>query len=308
MPEITGVSADEVKQVQDYVRREFGALMRPLKHPIYHYTTGAAAAEIIEHAKIRASNILFLDDGREMQHAVDYFRRAMADRENAHPGQIWAGLNAQIETYLARTGGSVPPDIWIATFSANRDSAHQWDGFSGESHGVSLGLAPPAFNRAADAGGVLLAPCCYDDDAKLAIMGRGLDVLERLYERRVRAAPRGAPETESLVRYVTRELALFGALMKRSELAHENEWRLILCNPSQTAIGARRIMALPKPEYTALYIDIDLADVNDRLPFNEILVGPSRFQQLTARAFRTLLYKHGYEQVDVIRTLYQPEA
>jgi hypothetical protein len=94
------------------------------------------------------------------------------------------------------------------------------------------------------------------------------------------------------VRYVARELALFGALMKRSDLAHECEWRLVVCNPSQTAVGARRITALPKPDYTALYIDVDLADVTGKLPIADILVGPSPMQQMTALQARLRARRH----------------
>ena len=106
----------------------------------------------------------------------------------------------------------------------------------------------------------------------------------------------------STVKDVLRELALFGALMKRSELKGEDEWRVILCNPSQTAVGARRIRAIAKPEYTSLYIDLEIADATDRLPLCEILIGPGDRQQMTARAFWTLLYKHGYERADVIQS------
>jgi hypothetical protein len=295
------IGNDEIKQVQDYVRREFHALMRPLKQPVYHYTTGAAAAAILDQATLRATNILYLDDGREMQHSVDYFRRAMAARERDHPGRISVEMNQLIEDYLSRVGGTVPPDIWIVTFVAGRDSAGRWQSLADHGHGVALGLNAAGLTRAAEAGGALLAPCCYDDEAKLATMTRGLDVLERLYERRLHHT-RGKPDAAGLVRYVVRELALFGALMKQSDMAHEQEWRLILCNPSQTAVGARRIMAHAGPDYTSLYIDIDLADANDRLPVHEVMIGPSRFQQMTERAFRTLLYKHGYEQADVSRS------
>jgi hypothetical protein len=237
--------------------------------------------------------------GREIQHSLDFFKRAMALRLEQRPGPTSTALNDFIAAYLSGVGGTVPPDIWITTLTTVRDDPDQWSLASSGGHGVALGFAPAGLGRAAEAGAVLLAPCCYDDAAKLAIMGRGLDVLERLYERRLRGNPRGGADAEPLVRYVVRELALFGALMKRSDLAHENEWRLILCNPCQTAAGARRITAVPKGDYTGLYIDIDLADAAERLPIAEVLVGPSPMQQMTARAFRTLLYKHGYDRVDV---------
>jgi hypothetical protein len=49
----------------------------------------------------------------------------------------------------------------------------------------------------------------------------------------------------------------------------------------------------------SLYVDLPLAGPDGRLPLTEILVGPGAQQQLTERAFRTLLYKHGYENVRV---------
>lgn len=299
MAEPTGITTDDIRQVQDYVRREFGTLMRPLDQPVYHYTDGAAAANILEEAKLRATNILYLDDGRDMGHSVEFFRQAMANRLAQQPGGTTAELNAIILEYLSRVGGLVPPDIWIATFTQERDSAHQWATVAGRGPAIAVGFSPAGIQRAAESGGALLAPCCYDDATKVAIMTRGLELLEKLYEKRRKG---GLPpaDAESLVRYVVRELALFGALMKQSDLAHEREWRVILCNPSQTAAGARRITALQKRDYMSLYIDLEIADATDRLPICEILVGPAARQQMTARAFWTLLYKHGYDRATVV--------
>jgi hypothetical protein len=299
MADYAGIDSDDIRQVQDYMRREFETLMRPLRHPIYHYTTGAAAANILEEAKLRATNILYLDDGREMQHSVVYFRQAMAMRQGADPGSPASMLNEMIARYLSEVSDYVPPDIWIATFTAEHDCPRQWRRVAPQGHGVALGFPAAGIARAAETGGALLAPCCYDDGTKIEIMGRGLDLLERLYAKRLKGFSR-LPQADALVRYVVRELALFGALMKPSQYADENEWRMVLCNPSQTAVGARRITALAKPDYTSLYIDLEIADATDRLPIGEILIGPSKHQQMTTRAFRTLLYKHGYERADVV--------
>jgi hypothetical protein len=301
MADSTGITNDDIRQVQEYVRREFNTLMRPLDHPIYHYTDGAAAANILEEAKLRATNILYLDDGRDMGHSVEFFREAMAARLKDHPGGATAELIAIVTQYLAEVGSYVPPDIWIATFTKQRDNAHQWQTVSERGHGVAIGFTAAAIMRGAESGGALLAPCCYDDATKVAIMTRGLELLEKLYEKRRNSYGQPA-ETKALVRYVVRELALFGALMKQSDRAHEEEWRLILCNPSQTAVGARRITATAKHDYTALYIDLDIADTTARLPIGEVLVGPSIHQQMTARAFWTLLYKHGYDRAEVVQS------
>ena len=305
MAEAASIDSDAVRQVQDYIRREFNALMRPLTHPVYHHTDGAASVAIIEDAKLRATNILYLDDGRDMAHSVDFFQQALAIREQERPGGITAELTEIIRQYLSEVGSYVPPDIWIATFSSERDSARQWQAIEGCGHAVALGFSANGIMRGAETGGALLAPCCYDDDTKIAIMTRGLEVAERLYEKRQQTFARNPAAGVALVRYVLRELALFGALMKRSDLAAEREWRVILCNATQTAVGARRIHAVAKPDYTSLYIDLEIADATDRLPICEILVGPGRHQQMTARAFWTLLYKHGYERADVVQSSLQ---
>ena len=307
MAETATIDGDAVRQVQEYIRREFNALMRPLTHPVYHYTDGAAAISILEDAKMRATNILYLDDGRDMAHSLDFFQHALAIREQQHPGGVTAELAGMIRQYLSEVGGYVPPDIWIATFSSARDATRQWEAASRETiggcgHAVAVGFSASGIMRGAETGGAMLAPCCYDDDTKIGIMTRGLEVAERLYEKRRDAFARSPAAGIALVRYVLRELALFGALMKRSDLAGEDEWRVILCNPSQTALGARRIHAVAKPDYTSLYIDLEIADATDRLPICEILIGPGRHQQMTARAFWTLLYKHGYERADVVQS------
>jgi hypothetical protein len=301
MAETAVIDTDAVRQVQEYIRREFNALLRPLTHPVYHYTDGAAAIAILEDAKLRATNILYLDDGRDMAHSLEVFGRALEIRER-QPGPVTGELTALVRQYLSEVGGYVPPDIWIATFSSERDGARQWQTVQGCGHAVAVGFSANGIMRGAETGGALLAPCCYDDDAKLAIMMRGIEVAEKLYEKRRAAVAKSPGAGVALVRYVLRELALFGALMKRSDLKGEDEWRVILCNPSQTAVGARRIHAIAKPDYTSLYIDLEVADATDRLPLCEILVGPGAHQQMTARAFWTLLYKHGYERADVIQS------
>ncbi len=294
MAEQQGIGSADIKQVQDYIRKEFTILMRTPQKKLYHYTNGAAAAGILGQSTLRATNILHLDDGREMQHALDCFQEAM-DRRRAQPGaDSSAELNATISQYLSEKGSYVPPDIWIATFTSERDDAGLWTRFSDDSHSVSFGFSPAGIARAAETSGALLAACCYDDETKITVMTRGLDLLQRLYDR-----SRGSADRRALVGYIMRELALFSAIMKRADLAHEDEWRLILCNPSQTAVGARRINAIAKPQYTSLYIDLEVADGSDRLPIDEIIIGPSPHQQMTERAFRILLYKHGYEHANV---------
>jgi hypothetical protein len=302
MADAAAIDSDAVRQVQDYIRREFNALIRPLKHPVYHYTDGGAAVGIIDQAKLRATNILYLDDGRDMAHSLEFFGEAIAIRERENPGGVTAELTALIHQYMSEVGSYVPPDIWIATFTSQRDSADAWQAAQERGHRVALGFSPAGIMRGAETGGALLAPCCYDDGTKVGIMLRGLEVAEKLYTKRRDSFARNPAAGGALVRYVLRELALFGALMKRSDLAHEEEWRVILCNPSQTAVGARRINAVAKADYTSLYIDLEIADATDRLPICEILVGPSPHQQMTARAFWTLLYKHGYERADVVQS------
>jgi hypothetical protein len=291
-----GIATDEIKQIQDYMLSEFNALMRPVKNTLYHYTTGAAAASIIDQARLRAVNVIYMDSGQELQHRLDNLRSAMAQRPR---GDASLDLNQSIEHYLSQTVSTVPPDIWVATLTEQRDSLDQWRRLEPQGHAVAIGFSPGEIVKAAKSGGVLVAPCCYDDSVKLAVVGRGLDLLERLCLQRAKRSGIDPQATQALVRYVVRELALFGALMKPPELAHENEWRLILCNPSQTALGARRIMPLPGPDFTALYVDIELGDDNGLLPVSEVLVGPGHYQQLTARGFLTLLYKHGYQKTTV---------
>jgi hypothetical protein len=300
MAGVVDIANEDRRQLQDYMRREFTALLREPQATLYHYTDGAAAASILDQSSLRATNILYLDDGREIRHAIDLFREALAIRRDRATDPQSSELNALIARYLEDTGQYVPPDVWIATFTERRDGGDLWDRYSHIGHGVALGFTPQPLGKAAEAGGAFLAPCCYDDATKIAIMGRGLELLERLYAAKtVRRWGQSNEAGARLVRYVVRELALFGALMKRSELAGENEWRLVIVNASQTAVGARRIKAEAKRDYTALYIDLELGDASDRLPIGEILVGPGEYQEMTERAFRTLLYKYGYERADV---------
>src|SRR6516165_7269705 len=104
MAETAAIDTDAVRQVQEYIRREFNALLRPLTHPVYHYTDGAAAIAILEGAKLRATNILYLDDGRDMAHSVEFFQRALALREARNPGGVTAELAGLIRQYLSEVG------------------------------------------------------------------------------------------------------------------------------------------------------------------------------------------------------------
>jgi hypothetical protein len=293
------ISHEERKQIQAYMRSEFDALIREPERTIHHYTNGAAAARIVDQARLRATNILFLNDGVELGYAVDAFRAAMKERTQGPASPDRQRIYRSIDRYLAHVSGDMPPDVWVITFTEQRDTEAHWRTY-GRGTGVALGFSPEGMIRAAEAGGAVLLPCCYDDRIKIGIMSRGLALIEQLYAQRNGRRTDGVDSGEALVRSVIREIALFSALMKPAALAEEREWRVVLVNATQTAAGARAINAVAMPEYMSLAVDLPLADADDRLPLTEIVVGPGRQQRLTERAFRTLLYKNGYERVAVM--------
>src|SRR5271166_3996433 len=101
MAETADITTEDRRQLQEYMRREFTALLREPKQPLYHYTDGQAAANILDACTFRASNILYLDDGREIQHAVDWFKEAMNLRLKRNPGGQTERLDALISRYLS---------------------------------------------------------------------------------------------------------------------------------------------------------------------------------------------------------------
>jgi hypothetical protein len=295
------IGSHEKKQLQAFMRSEFNALIRKPERPVYHYAEGSAAARILDQGRLAATNILFVNDGEGLHHAVDTLHAVLDERRRMSSPDGVKVLDT-IKTYLSHLSGDVLPDVWVVTVSEQRDCRAHWQSHGGAGRGVALGFSPEGLVRAVQKAGAVLLPCCYDDATQVGILSRAVALIERFYGERLSSTAEAGDSGEALIRAVMREVALFGALLKPADLVEEREWRIALLNATQTAAGARAINAVPLSEYMSLALDLPLTDTDDRLPLTEIIVGPGRYQQLTERAFRTLLYKNAYDDVPVTRS------
>ncbi|MEH6660819.1 MAG: DUF2971 domain-containing protein [Parasphingorhabdus sp.] len=133
---------------------------------LYHYCSSSTLLSILEHGKLRFSDINMMNDPREWGYAYELFERAanalleMVPDHAALEG-LDAGFLDEVDAYLSPKQLISHPVI--TCFSKEPDVLSQWRGYADDGRGWSIG-----FNgKAIDAMPVSLLEVVYDPDQQL---------------------------------------------------------------------------------------------------------------------------------------------
>jgi hypothetical protein len=108
---------------------------------LYHYTTQAAALQILRTGTLRLSNILHLNDGKEFWWLFERIEDYLINCEN-NGQKIPQGINDTILQFFKKKQNI---SICIACFSLKSDDAAQWDRYSDNGNGVVIGFDESIF-------------------------------------------------------------------------------------------------------------------------------------------------------------------
>lgn len=253
---------------------------------LYHYTKMPGLLGIVASKALWATDIRYLNDEKEFQHALDITRDLLAELRGSNSAYV-----PIIPSLLASMDNLDASGIFVTCFTGNGDLLSQWRGYCGPEVGCSIGWSGEILRAAALKAGFMLAPCIYDRDKQRHLVRWLLDSVFTEEPQRVL----GDADAAS---FVHTSLALIAPLFKHPSFQEEAEWRFFT-RPHKSArmplqFRSGRAAIIP-------YVQIPLKTARDTLADVErIVVGPSPLPILSARAIRSCLTASGIHVNEVV--------
>src|SRR3954462_12802743 len=161
--------------------------------PLYHYTTQPGLLGITNAREIWATQVRYLNDASEFQHAVSIAEDIATGMVEKAP-YTTRGYAERLLKGVQETAGV---NICVASFSEVGDDLSQWRAY-GKGSGYSLGFSHAHLSGVAESAGWILAPCIYEDSEQRSLLRSLLEAT--LIEN---ASPRaGRTAVEDALQYV----------------------------------------------------------------------------------------------------------
>jgi hypothetical protein len=248
---------------------------------LYHYTSLDALIKIVEGGVFWASNIHYLNDGREVAHAVqivesEFLRLAHERVEHQYFVNIVRELLA----------GSSSPNVFVVSFSENGDLLSQWRAYCPPGRGVSIGIQEEDLRGAVAAQGLRFVQCVYDPDQQRAIAAEMVERLLSEYEQLEDGADTDhRADCGELASVFVDDVAYVAPAVKDPAFSEEREWRVVWRRR-----GSRRdIQHRQGTSFIVPFVEFPVPSVYDRLAISEVVVGPTAHAELSQEAIRSLL-------------------
>lgn len=200
------------------------ALRRAPPSHLWHYTSADGLVSILKSKQIWASNIAFLNDTKEIEHAVEYAKNAIGNRLNR--GDLAADERSVLQE-MAQACGSAAKRYYVASFSEDQDLLSQWRAYCPPGGGYSLGISSEHLQAVSRDQHFLLLPCIYDHRSQYQIMHEFMESFLIIYRERSSKTDDHSTLRKSLVWEFAQHVTRFGPTLKHPTFQEEREWRLI---------------------------------------------------------------------------------
>lgn len=292
---------------------------------LWHYTSLEGFTGILESKRIWATEIRYLNDESEFNHALSLLHKAV---DQLDPFGSLVNTQDLLQSVLkgAKKGllSKDSQNLFVASFSKHGDQLSQWRGYGQGGRGVSLGfdltkLRPPAESGSTFAFG----PCVYKPVLKKAIIHNSIDKVRLAAEGWLKdmlkeldlAAQQGkdltsfaksltTPDAMALLRKTTEaflvELFRFTPFLKHESFEEEAEWRIVApLSPGGSVSFVKRFMRHGTSMLLPT-VNPSLRGTGEKeLPLKQVIIGPVPEPELAADAVRLHLKWQGLEEVEV---------
>jgi hypothetical protein len=264
---------------------------------LYHYTDVAGLIGICSSGSLRATNLRFMNDAKELDHAWQLMLDVLGQARQiaTQPGQH-AVIDA-IETDLRSWEGY--PEFYSASFSANGDLLGLWRGYGSSGGGYAIGFdpsglaCPPTRYPQPDR---FLNRVIYDEAQQVEILLGVANAMLALFK----DVPATGPEmTEARARVFSAlgEVAGYVFSFKDPAWADEREWRAVYVVPNGELEG---VQFRPDGGVAVPFVSLAMGTApGGRLPIRRIVHGPAMNPEMSARSLELLLASNGYTDVEI---------
>lgn len=200
---------------------------------LFHYTSPAGLIGIAESKVLWATHVKFLNDAKELGHAVELARLVVRNHLNA---PAYASAYTQPERDLleqiSRYAGAASADIYLGCLSEERDLLSQWRAYCPPNGGYSLGISSDQLAKMATAQDYMLSPAVYDERVQYMVVQEIITTQIREFRATLTPETGLSPkDIETAGAECAREVSRFGPILKHRSFKEEREWRLISRSP-----------------------------------------------------------------------------
>lgn len=226
---------------------------------LYHYTTLQGCLGILESKSLWASDARCLNDTLELAYGIDLICDELLKQH------VESKERSRLELEV-RNLRSHPRNVYIASFSTERDQLGQWSAYAGNS-GLNIGLRFGKLATQFRKNHAVMGPVVYDLEHQKKLVS---DLIAELL-RRYRSTGDGGVGEQWLsiaVNFSVNAMTL-AAYMKHPKFAEEKEWRVASYFAVQSELKFRASSSMIIP-----YLPIEIDFTTDRCAQLRITVGP----------------------------------
>ena len=182
----------------------------------------------------------------------------------------------------------------MASYSTKQDLLSQWRSYSGGKVGYCLGLATDEIATLDDST-PLLEPVIYKDSLAQQV----ISTMVKRVEEYLQDNQFGDVEVGFLLGMVGGTLANLACTIKHPKFEEENEYRQFY-QPGATSLQLEQKFRNDRFGLTP-YVEVPFIAEN-RLPLRSVTIGPCKDAELEINTVKTLLEKHSYSNVEVLKS------
>lgn len=273
---------------------EWSPLHAQPPYAIYHYTDTAGLKGVLESGLLRAADVTYLDESREIGYAFGMFREQLRER--------WRSNDPLVSDLCLQAEAALDPRRWarnlfIACFCENGDSLTQWR-THGRDGAYAIGLrTAPLESVGVRMQRAELRRVVYSAQQQNELLHHLLDRAVSI----VRSA-HSLPEPERVgvvavvVEFLADHFIELVASFKRPNLQEEQEWRLaIALDPNYVGERTWQVQFAARGGHPVPYVELDISSHGGpgATPVAEVVCGPIERSDLAARSIQLLLRSRG---------------
>jgi hypothetical protein len=260
---------------------------------LYHYTGIGALLGIINSKSVWASHAYYLNDSREILHACDVLKDLVLSRRGHH-GAVEQEFLDQLVSWL-RTFRENAYHIYFFSLSRERSLLSQWRSYTPHGKGVSLGFSAATLNAMLQQNGCRIAECRYSDhghrEVLEALLGKLLTTFRQKCSDLDVTKDHASQKYFSFLEDYRGDFLQVLSIIKHNAFKEEAEWRVIsqyYPNFAVPEINYREGASMLLP-----YVRLKIPEGIGPQLFDEVLLGPSRDDNLSLFALSSYLRKVG---------------
>ncbi|TDR52029.1 hypothetical protein DFP85_1142 [Halomonas ventosae] len=249
-----------------------------------HYTNQNGMMGIVGSEALRATNIKYLNDEHEFQHALDLIRKIMPETrfEQHHPDYSkYLEYIEAIEKKIQALDNYKSDSIFTVSFTEETDLLSQWRGYCPGNNGFCISIdADGIYEEACKIfNNVYLLDCVYNKEKKESDLK---DLLNKHWFMFISAAR--SKEKEKVIDSLATEIILLASHFKHPSFSEEKEKRIVVI----LEYAPDNDLRFREGQFSIVpYIELPAP----RSLINKIIIGPCSNKKLSKRSLEAFLEK-----------------